>query len=262
MTTKTEKFEITRTIIDSQEVRGTFVGKRKYYFLADLKSLYGSKFIAYLPTEPISRRIAVSGNSQMRDLVNVSEFKDGFRKYNKERDSKNKQKLESVRGTAPSIAKPEKTKGLKLGRTIAPQLEMLFESTEPKQPTVSVNVSLPCRPLEVANFHTEEKAVAEARWRSVRRDINKTISLYTEKKLPKASEETIKEAILRNYGLAYDEFDKVIAKDHCIPVEDLAKYGLGLGKRGKANAYINIIEKNGWIDWMQTATNNLFDKQK
>ena len=73
------KNNITRDIIKGTEIRGVTVNKRKYYFIGDLVKTYGSGFISCLPSPPISLRITDGGNSQMRRLVNVTDFKSTIR---------------------------------------------------------------------------------------------------------------------------------------------------------------------------------------
>jgi len=150
MTTKTEKFEITRTIIDGQEVLGTVLNKRKYYFLADLKKLYGTKFMTHLPTTPISRRIAVSGNSQTRQLVNVSDFKASFRSYKQALKAKFKDHKQPTKVVKKTSSKTE----TKATACDPRQLAMCFELQDCAKTTrttaEALTVKTPTKPQAVS----------------------------------------------------------------------------------------------------------------
>lgn len=140
MTTKikNKQLEITRTIMDGQEVLGTVLNKRKYYFLADLKKLYGTKFMTYLPTNPIALRIAVSGNSQTRQLVNVSDFKASFRSYKQALKAKFKDHKQPTKGVRE---KPSKTE-IKAAACDPRQLDMLFEPQDCTKTTRTTSEAL------------------------------------------------------------------------------------------------------------------------
>lgn len=80
MTVKnTKNKNISEELFDGVVVRATIVNKRKFYFLSDLVTAYGSKFVKHLSTAPLVARIADNGNSQNRRLVNVMDFKSAIK---------------------------------------------------------------------------------------------------------------------------------------------------------------------------------------
>jgi hypothetical protein len=217
-------------------VRGTILHKRKYYFLADLKKLYGSKFVTYLPAEPISLRIAVAGNSQTRQLVNVSEFKDSFRKYKKTQTSKT--------ATVKAVEKKPK-------KTIATQLEMNFST-----PQNAVKSAASEAPVS----KTESDMIAK----TFRRNINRTIEEYSKKEISATDnldvdiESALKEKIVKNYLKAYAHFDKGLASSNNISINMLDNYGLGRKARSNGVKYLDTIQSKGLLDYLAAVVEHLF----
>lgn len=246
MTAANKNYDITRSMLDGQEVRGTVLNKRKYYFLADLKRLYGSRFIPYLPANPISLRISVSGNSQMRQLVNVSEFKDGYRKY--------KQAAQPAKNT---------TTAKRVVKLIAPQLEFPFEAPEAPKEVKSSSGPTNTRIAPVVTKE-EDEDVLQFRWKTIRMNINKLIADYSEKQLQlenvpaRNKEAALKARIIKNYWQAYEEFDKSLAADAGVDIEKLASHGLGMVHRGKGKKYLDILQSKRLLQYLETVVERLF----
>lgn len=239
MTTKNKQYEITRTILDGQEVRGTVLNKRKYYFLSDLKKVYGTKFISYLPTNPITLRISVAGNSQTRDLVNVSEFKDSFRKY--------KQSQPVKKTSAPKTAHTGKKHN-------AVQLELGF--TKPEPPAQPAAAAAP-----VANAESDALAF---RAKTVRANINKTIEAYSRKEVAELDNIDVDQAaelkkhIVKNYLKAYDQFDIGLAATNNITVKMLGDHGLGVKGRSNGRKYLDTIQSKGLLEYLAEVVEHMF----
>ena len=273
MPNKPKQYEIIRTSMDGQEVLGTMINKKKYYFLADLKRLYGTKFMPYLPTNPISLRIPVSGNSQTRQLVNVSDFKDGFRKYKQATKEKDESKLKWVKKDAPAKKKH-----------IAEQLDMCFESSTAPKHTNTTEIVLSHKGKEAALVPVEtltipklsldtpvtiipttvqasdEASILEDRWKALRSEIfnimkNHVVHVHGGHKMKNVEKNKLFDKHGKDYYTkAYQEFDGRLAKAHNTNIEGIKKMGFNKGSKN----YMNIIQEKGLLEEFKRVVISLY----
>jgi hypothetical protein len=269
---KTKKEEnATITIIDGQEVRGHIHNKRKYYYLSDLKNLYGKKFMSYMEESPLSKRVPYRGNSQMRQLINVLVFREAFKKYKEANQAKKKG---STKADKPSKALTKKH--------IAAQLDMCFETKsqygkvyakpcEPVAPAMMIKtlgraaltdeipMEHPHIPI-VAKDDTSD--IVKRRWKSMRGEIARVmrehaVATYGHTEMTKDEQLKLWDVhYLEYYTNAYKAFDKKLCEAFNVNLPTLMR----MGYVATDNNYVDVIQGKGQLEEFRTVVYELYGK--
>lgn len=240
MTTKNAKnnSNITEELFDGVVVRAALVNKRKFYFLSDIVTVYGSKFIKHLTTAPLVARLAVNGNSQNRRLVNVMDFKAAMKTVKAKKDTvKNKPK-----------------------KVMAEQMELpLCKSTQ----SCTAKVEVKHKERKIEDIQVNDFQTAKANM--MKTDIsywcgNVAASEARQKGLTKEHiADTNNELRRQAYYALYQEFDRILASQLGIKVHQLGEHKLGKKFRLEGK-YIDTIAKAGYLDLLHKVAQQMFAK--
>jgi hypothetical protein len=240
MTTKNAKnnSNITEELFDGVVVRAALVNKRKFYFLSDLVTAYGSRFTKHLTTAPLVARLAVNGNSQNRRLVNVMDFKAAMKAV--------KAKKAAVKN------KPKKVIAEQMELPLCKAAQACTGKTEVKHKERKIE------DIQVNDFQT-------AKSNMMKTDIsywcgNVAAKEAREKGLTKEYIANTNNELRRQaYYALYQEFDRLLASQLNVKVYQLSEHKLGKKYRLEGK-YIDTIAKAGYLDLLHKVAQQMFNK--
>lgn len=239
MTVKnTKNKNISEELFDGVVVRATIVNKRKFYFLSDLVTAYGSKFVKHLSTAPLVARIADNGNSQNRRLVNVMDFKSAIKAV--------KMQKTQVK------SKPKKHIAEQMDLPLCEAVKSCSGKTEVKLKERKVE------DIQVNDFQT-------AKANMMKSDIsywcgNVAAKEAKEKGLTKEYIANTNNELRRQaYYALYQEFDRVLASQLGVKIHELGTHKLGKKYRLEGK-YIDTVDKAGYLGLLHKVAQQMFGK--
>ena len=233
MTTKIQAQKIVEhTNINGHDVRTTMLNKRKFYFLKDLYAAYGKSVVDRLNVQKTTLRFVAEGSSQLRGLVNVSEFKDALRKY-KENNKKSFTKVLNVR--APRA---------KTLDTVIKEAKVSPSDDIDLSPCATVCTPACAAPQQAAKVETKPSSTISEENYQLKKKINKMVEEYaTNKTKTETNANKRLEVLKTTYCELYEQFDRALANTLGIDTYDLNKFKLGLRFRPSGKDSVSYITR-------------------
>jgi hypothetical protein len=194
--------------------------------------------MTYLRTSPINKRLSYLGNSQLRQLVNVLEFKEAFKQTNK-----------AKKEVSVKVSKPQKAITKK---HIAEQLDMCFEPNTQytSAPVTAVKTFGTAKPIDL----TAVPAAPVMTNREIRDEIINIFKNYlTNTYAPGSDNNTaVRAKLLNNHGYdlykkCYEALDLEMMNEFKVDKQGLKKLGY---RNMPGKKYIDVLEEKGQLWWL------------